>query len=155
LPLLMFLLAKLRLVSYQRFKRIRKFVPPAAIIVSAILTPTMDIVNQLMLAGPIIILYEVGLALSWLAQPGKGRLVLRKLKAFLIGILRRIAVVLVLVPSLLVGLLYVIALSFVFVWDGHLSTGTPSRAADGLDRVYMKLLAMIARMAKVSQERTE
>ena len=82
LPLLIFLLAKLRLVSYQRFKRVRKFVPPAAIIISAILTPTMDIVNQLLLAGPIIVLYEVGLMLAWLAQPGKGRLVIRKLREF-------------------------------------------------------------------------
>ena len=144
LPLVMLLLAKLRLVSYQRFKRIHKFVIPAAIIISAILTPTMDIVNQLLLAGPIIILYEVGLTLTWLGQPGKGRLV---------GILRRVAVVLILAPSLLIGLIYVIALSFVFVWDGHLSTGTPSRAADRLDGVYMKLLALIARMARVSQRK--
>ena len=151
LPLLMFLLAKLRFVSYQRFKRVRKFVPPIAIIVSAILTPTMDIVNQLMLAGPIIVLYEVGLSLAWLAQPGKGKLVIRKIKALLIGILRRIAVVLVLVPSLLVGVLFVVALSFVFLWDGHLSTHTPSRAADRLDGVYMKLLTVIAKVVKISQ----
>ena len=155
LPLLIFLLAKLRLVSYQRFKRIRKFVPPAAIIISAILTPTMDIVNQLLLAGPIIILYEVGLLLAWLAQPGKGRLVLRKLKEFLIGILRRVAVVLILVPSLLAGLIYVIALSFMSIWDGDLSTGTPSRGKAGLDRAYNKALRVIARVAKVSRERTE
>jgi hypothetical protein len=155
LPLLIFLLAKLRLVSYQRFKRIRKFVPPAAIIISAILTPTMDIVNQLLLAGPIIILYEVGLLLAWLAQPGKGRLVLRKLKEFLIGILRRIAVILILIPSLLIGLIYVIALSFMSIWDGDLSTGTPSRGKAGLDRAYNKALRVIARVAKVSRERTE
>ena len=151
LPLLIFLLAKLRLVSYQRFKRVRKFVPPVAIIVSAILTPTFDVINQMLLALPIIVLYEVGLLLAWLAQPGKGRLVIRKLKELLVGILRRIAVILILAPSLLIGLIYVIALSFVFVWDGHLSTGTPSRAADRLDGVYMKLLALIARMARVSQ----
>ena len=155
LPLAMLLLAKLRLVSYQRFKRVRKFVPPVAIIVSAILTPTFDVVNQLMLATPIIVLYEVGLALAWLAQPGKGRLVIRKAKALLVGILRRVGVVLILVPSLLIGLLYVIALSFVFVWDGHLSTGTPSRGRAKLDRVYMRLLAMIARVVKVSQGRTD
>jgi sec-independent protein translocase protein TatC len=155
LPLLMFLLAKLRLVSYQRFKRVRKFVPPVAIILSAIITPTFDIVNQLMVAIPIIVLYEVGLALSWLAQPGKGRLVIRRIKALLVGILRRVAVVLILVPSLLVGVLFVVALSFVFLWDGHLSTHTSSRAADRLDGVYIKLLTMIARMARVSQERTE
>jgi sec-independent protein translocase protein TatC len=152
LPLLMFLLAKLRLVSYQRFRRVRKFVPPVAIILSAIITPTFDIVNQLMVAIPIIILYEVGLALSWLGQRGKGRLVIRRIKAVLVGILRRIAVVLVLVPSLLIGLLYVTALSFVFVWDGHLSTGTPSRGRAKLDRTYGRLLAVIARVAKLSRK---
>jgi sec-independent protein translocase protein TatC len=155
LPLLMFLLAKLRLVSYRRFKRVRKFVPPIAIIVSAILTPTMDIVNQLMLAGPIIILYEVGLLLAWLAQPGKGRLVIRKAKALLVGILRRIAVVLILAPALLIGVLYVVALSFVFLWNGHLSTSAPSRTKTRLDRAYGRLLAVTARVVKVSQERSE
>ena len=155
LPLVMFLLAKLRLVSYQRFKRVRKFVPPVSIILSAIITPTFDIVNQLMVAIPIIVLYEVGLLLAWLAQPGKGRLVIRKLKELLIGILRRIAVVLILVPSLLIGVLYVAALSFVFLWNGHLSTGAPSKTKARLDRVYERGLALIARMARVSQERTE
>ena len=154
LPLVMFLLAKLRLISYQRLKRVRKFVPPVALIVSAILTPTMDIVNQLMLAGPIIVLYEVGLSLAWFAQPGKGRLVIRKIKALLVGILRRIAVILILVPSLLAGVLFVTALSFVFLWDGHLSTGTPSRAADKLDRVYIKVLTVIAKVVRISQGHT-
>jgi sec-independent protein translocase protein TatC len=152
LPLVIFLLAKLRLVSYQRFKRVRKFVPPVAIIVSAIITPTFDVVNQLLLAGPIIILYEVGLLLAWLAQPGKGRLVIRRIKAVLVGILRRIAVVLVLVPSLLIGVIYVTALSFVFVWDGDLSTGTPSRGRAKLDRAYGRVLAVIARAAKLSRK---
>ena len=154
LPLVMFLLAKLRLISYQRLKRVRKFVPPVALIVSAILTPTMDIVNQLMLAGPIIVLYEVGLSLAWLAQPGKGRLVIRKIKALLVGILRRIAVILILVPSLLAGVLFVTALSFVFLWDGHLPTRTPSRAADRLDRVYIKVLTVIAKVVRISQGHT-
>jgi len=151
LPLLMFLLAKLRLVSYRRFKKVRKFVPPIAIIVSAILTPTMDIVNQLMLAGPIIILYEVGLLLAWLAQPGKGRLVIRVIKAIIIGTLRRLAIILIIVPSLLVGIFYVAALTFVFIWNGHLSTDSPSKAKRGLDRGYNKILRGIARVAKVSQ----
>ena len=155
LPLLMYLLAKLRLVSYRRFKKVRKFVPPIAIIVSAILTPTMDIVNQLMLAGPIIILYEFGLLLAWLAQPGKGRLVLRKLREFLIGILRRVAVMLILAPSLLVGMVYVTVLSFVFIWNGHLSTDNPSLTKSKLDKGYNKILRGIARVVRVSQRRIE
>ena len=151
----MYLLAKLRLVSYRRFKKVRKFVPPIAIIVSAILTPTMDIVNQMMLAGPIIILYEFGLLLAWLAQPGKGGLVLRKLKEFLIGILRRVAVMLILAPSLLVGMVYVTVLSFVFIWNGHLSTDNPSLTKSKLDKGYNKILRGIARVVRVSQRRIE
>jgi hypothetical protein len=58
----------------------------------------------------------------------------------------------VLVPSLLIGVIYVTALSFVFVWDGDLSTGTPSRGRAKLDRVYSRLLAMIARAAKLSRK---
>ena len=155
LPLVMWLLAKLRLVSYRRFKRFRKFVPPISLIVSAIVTPTFDIVNQLLLAGPIIILYEVGLRLAWLAQPGKGRLVLRKLRDLLIGLLRRVGVILILVPSLLAGVLYVIALSFVFLWNGHLSTDNPSKTKDRLDKGYNAVLRGIARVVRVSQRRIE
>jgi Tat protein translocase TatC len=72
LPLAMFLLAKLRLVPYRKFKKLRKFVPATAFVLSAIITPTFDVVNQLLVAIPLIVLYEVGLALAWLAMPGKG-----------------------------------------------------------------------------------
>jgi sec-independent protein translocase protein TatC len=147
LPLLMFLLAKLRLISYRHFKKVRKFVPPTAIILSAIITPTFDIVNQLMVAIPIVVLYEVGLLLAWLAQPGKGRLVIRRIKAVLIGILRRLVVVLLLVPLLLIGLIYEIAKLFVDIWDGHLDTPTRDRA--WVDRAYNGLTAMIARATKL------
>ena len=68
-PLVMFLLTKLRLVRYERFQRIHRYVPAAAFILGAILTPTFDVVNQTLVAVPIIALYEVGLLLSWLARP--------------------------------------------------------------------------------------
>ena len=154
LPLVMFLIAKLRIVSYQQFKKLRRYVPVAALILSAIITPTMDIVNQLMVAVPIVLLYEVGLLLAWLAQPGKVRTVVRVIKAVLVGILRRLSVVVVLVPSLSIGLIYVTALSFVFVWDGHLSTDTPSRGKARLDRAYKRLLAVIARAAFITKGRS-
>lgn len=69
LPLVMFLLAKLRLVSHQRFRRYRRYVPAAAFILSALLTPTFDVVNQTLVAVPIIALYELGLLLAWLVRP--------------------------------------------------------------------------------------
>ena len=69
LPLVMFLLTKLRLVRYERFWRFQRYVPGAAFLLSAIITPTFDVVNSTLVAVPIILLYEVGLFLSWLARP--------------------------------------------------------------------------------------
>jgi len=69
LPLGMLLLAKLRLVSHERFKRFRRYVPIAALILGMIITPTVDPVNQTLVALPIIALFELGLFLSWMARP--------------------------------------------------------------------------------------
>ena len=69
LPLALFLLVKLRVVEYQRVKSFSRYVPFAAFILSAIITPTMDIVNQTLVAVPLILLYIVGTFLAWLARP--------------------------------------------------------------------------------------
>jgi sec-independent protein translocase protein TatC len=72
LPLAMFLLARMGIVSYRRFRRLRKYVPVMAFILSAIITPTFDVINQTMVAVPIILLFEVGLFLAWLSRPRRG-----------------------------------------------------------------------------------
>jgi sec-independent protein translocase protein TatC len=72
LPIAMFLLAKLRIVSYLRLRRLRRYVPVAAFILSAIITPTMDVFNATLMAVPMIALYEVGLFVSWLANTEEG-----------------------------------------------------------------------------------
>lgn len=77
IPLIMFLLAKLKLVSHKRFKKFRRYVPVAALILSAIITPTFDVVNQALVAVPIFALFEVGLLLAWLAEGGT-RTILRR-----------------------------------------------------------------------------
>ena len=69
LPLVMFMLAKLRLVGYDRFKRYHKYVPIAAFILGAIITPTFDMVNSTLVALPVIALFEVGLFLAWVVRP--------------------------------------------------------------------------------------
>jgi len=74
LPIAMFLLSKFNLVSARRFRKLRRYVPMAAFVLSAIVTPTFDIINQTMVAVPIILLYEVGLVLAWLAEDGHKRL---------------------------------------------------------------------------------
>jgi sec-independent protein translocase protein TatC len=88
IPLVMFLLAKMRLVSRRRFKRFRKYVPFAAFFLGAIITPTFDALNQTLVAVPIIVLYEFGLILSWVAEGGTRR-VGRRVKAVVLGIVRR------------------------------------------------------------------
>lgn len=80
LPLAMFLLAKMGIVSHRRMKGARKYVPVAAFFLSMILTPGADPISSVMVAVPLILLYEVGLFLSFLAHPdGEDYLAVRKL----------------------------------------------------------------------------
>jgi sec-independent protein translocase protein TatC len=69
LPLGMYVLARLRMVSHTQFRRFRKYVPPTAIIFAAIITPTFDGLNVMLIAIPLTVLFEVGLALAWVARP--------------------------------------------------------------------------------------
>lgn len=68
-PVIMLLLAKLRIVSHLQFKRVRRYVPIAALILGALITPTFDAINQTLVAVPLILLYELGILLSWLVRP--------------------------------------------------------------------------------------
>lgn len=58
LPLILILLAKIGLVSSEMLRRNRRFVIFAAFIIAAILTPP-DVFSQVMLAVPLIMLYEL------------------------------------------------------------------------------------------------
>ena len=66
-PLIMFLLAKLGIVSARGFARWRRYWIVVAFILSALITPTVDPINQGLVAVPLIVLYEVGVWLSKLA----------------------------------------------------------------------------------------
>lgn len=68
LPLVMFFLSKIGVVSPQGLSRYRKFAIVGAFIVAAFITPTPDPVNQTIVAVPIILLYEVGILLAKLAR---------------------------------------------------------------------------------------
>jgi sec-independent protein translocase protein TatC len=60
IPLVMFFLAKLNLINAKMLGGIRRYVFVVAFIVAAIVTPTPDPFNQLLVAIPILVLYEVG-----------------------------------------------------------------------------------------------
>ncbi len=63
LPLLILLLTQLNLVSPKTFKRYRKFFVLAIFVVAAVLTPP-DVVSQMLMALPMILLYEFSISLS-------------------------------------------------------------------------------------------
>ena len=67
-PLVMTLLARLGVVKPAGFAKRRKLAVLGAFIAAAIFTPTFDPVNQTLLASPIIVLYEIGIWLSKLAN---------------------------------------------------------------------------------------
>jgi len=65
LPILMVFLAKVGVVDVGRLNRFRKYAILAAFVIAAIVTPTPGIVNQLLMAGPLVILYEISIIAVW------------------------------------------------------------------------------------------
>jgi len=61
LPLAITLLARMGLVTAKQLAKNRKYAILGAFIAGAVLTPTPDAFNQALMAGPLIILYEVGI----------------------------------------------------------------------------------------------
>ena len=66
LPILMVFLAKIGVVNIAFLNRHRKYAILAAFVIAAIVTPTPDIVNQCLMAGPLMVLYEVSIVAVWL-----------------------------------------------------------------------------------------
>jgi sec-independent protein translocase protein TatC len=60
LPLVLTLLAKVGIVTASFLNKQRKYAILLIFIVAAIVTPTPDVVNQLLVAVPLLVLYEVG-----------------------------------------------------------------------------------------------
>lgn len=61
LPLAITLLSRMGLVTPRALAKNRKYAILGAFVAAAILTPTPDAFNQALMAGPIILLYEVGI----------------------------------------------------------------------------------------------
>ncbi len=68
LPIIVFLLAKLGIVSYKQLGKWRKYALLFSFVVAAIITPTPDPFNQAMVGIPLFILYELGVQLSRFAR---------------------------------------------------------------------------------------
>lgn len=71
IPLVMFFLAKIGILRPEWLSKYRKVFYIIAFILGGIITPTMDPINQSLVAVPIIILYEAGILLAKLARRKK------------------------------------------------------------------------------------
>ena len=71
LPVLLLLLNRAGLVTRDQLKGLRRYMIVGAFALAAILTPP-DVISQLMLGIPLILLYEVSLAIMWFTDRKKG-----------------------------------------------------------------------------------
>lgn len=67
LPILMFLMARLGIVSPKRMASSRRYALVLALIAAALITPTPDPFNMLFIFGPIYLLYELGIIFARIA----------------------------------------------------------------------------------------
>ncbi|HZH66429.1 MAG TPA: twin-arginine translocase subunit TatC [Flavisolibacter sp.] len=64
LPLVMILLAKIGIVSASYLRRVRKYSVIIILIVAAVITPGPDVISQMTVAMPLLLLYEVSILLT-------------------------------------------------------------------------------------------
>jgi len=64
LPLIMLLLAWARLVDYKRMRKIRRYAIVVEAVVAMVITPSGDPLSMLLMLGPLMLLYEVGIMLA-------------------------------------------------------------------------------------------
>lgn len=69
-PIIVVLLVRMGWLSIAKLKQIRPYVVVGAFIVAAVVTPP-DVFSQLILALPLILLYEVGILAAWLLVRGQ------------------------------------------------------------------------------------
>jgi sec-independent protein translocase protein TatC len=71
MPLVMYFLAKLGVVTPRKLSSFRKFAIVINAIVAAVVTPTPDPFNMMVVMIPLVLLYEVGILLSRVAVAGR------------------------------------------------------------------------------------
>jgi sec-independent protein translocase protein TatC len=62
-PIIVVLLARFGIANVEKLKQVRPYVIVGAFIVAAVFTPP-DVVSQLLLAVPLVVLYELGIVLA-------------------------------------------------------------------------------------------
>lgn len=70
-PLIMFFMSKLGLITPRKLSRFRKYAILLISIIAALVTPTPDPINMMIVMIPLYLLYEVGIILSRIAVIGR------------------------------------------------------------------------------------
>ncbi len=65
MPVMMVFLSKAGIVSVALLNKYRKYAILINFVIAAILTPTPDVVNQMMMGIPLLVLYEVSVLSVW------------------------------------------------------------------------------------------
>jgi sec-independent protein translocase protein TatC len=69
LPLVALLLTRMGLLTAGMMSRFRRYAVVILAITAAIITPTPDVVNMLLLFVPLWALYEISIVICWLVKP--------------------------------------------------------------------------------------
>ncbi|MGB8647916.1 MAG: twin-arginine translocase subunit TatC [Anaerolineae bacterium] len=64
LPLIMFFLARFKLITWQQFARQWRYAVVIIVVIAAVITPTTDAFNMSLVAAPMLLLYVMGIALA-------------------------------------------------------------------------------------------
>jgi sec-independent protein translocase protein TatC len=67
LPLFVYFLAKLGIISDKTLRKNRKYALIVIAVLAAVITPTVDPLNMALVMGPLIVLYEIGVLLARIA----------------------------------------------------------------------------------------
>ena len=68
LPMVSFFLSKIGILKPEFMKKYRKHAIIIILLIAGILTPSPDITSQLLLAGPLFILYEISIIICKISQ---------------------------------------------------------------------------------------
>ena len=73
MPVVIYLLAKMGLVTHKSLWRFNRWFVVLAFIIGAILTPSADVVSQCLMALPMIALYNLSIIIAWVVVRNKAK----------------------------------------------------------------------------------
>jgi sec-independent protein translocase protein TatC len=72
-PLLLLVINTITPLKPSKLMKVQRYVIVVAFLIAAIISPTPDVVNQALLAIPIIVMYEIGVIFVWLQNRARAR----------------------------------------------------------------------------------